>query len=321
MKKILSTILTVVLAVPFITACVTPPAENPNVGPFLTVTIPDLFSPDPDIPNDKLAIAIAVEHPVRIKDWQIQIQPNRRGTGQNAQGQAAEGGQRAERPQAAEGTPRPEGQAGERQRNRAPFFEQTGTGTPPKTWLWDGKSTREGGEMVQSATEYLFTLSVNDIFDNVGTFEGIIDVDVLVRREGDILRIIVPSIIFPPNSANFALLSAEDTRANARVLRLIARALNKFDEYQITVEGHANPTTAPGTPARATEETGSRTVIGLVPLSEDRAKAVISFLVSTHSISQTRLSAIGIGGERTVAEWDDDDENWKNRRVEFILKK
>jgi outer membrane protein OmpA-like peptidoglycan-associated protein len=175
--------------------------------------------------------------------------------------------------------------------------------------------------MVQSATDYQFTLTVNDIFDNAGTFEGIISVDVLVRREGDNLRMIVPSIVFPPNAANFALLSAEDTRANERVLRLIARALNKFDDYQITVEGHANPTTAPGTAERATEENGTRTVIGLVPLSNDRAKAVIEYLVSTHSIGQTRLSAIGIGGERTVTDWDDDDENWKNRRVEFILKK
>jgi outer membrane protein OmpA-like peptidoglycan-associated protein len=175
--------------------------------------------------------------------------------------------------------------------------------------------------MVQSATDYQFTLTVNDIFDNTGTYEGIISVDVLVRREGDILRIIVPSIVFPPNSANFALLSDEDMRPNRRVLRLIANALNKFADYQITVEGHANPTTAPGTAERTTEEAGTRTVIGLVPLSNDRAKAVVEYLATNHEVNRTRLSTVGIGGERTVAAWDDDDENWKNRRVEFILKK
>jgi outer membrane protein OmpA-like peptidoglycan-associated protein len=309
MKRIIFPIITVLLTVFFIMACKTPP--NPNSAPELTVSIPELFSPDPDESDYKMPITISVNHPAKIKDWQIQVQPARRAN------QASTRQPAAERPQAAEGQ-RQEGQTGERRR-RAPFFEQTGTGTPPKTWSFDGKGT--SGEMVQSATDYQFTLTVNDIFDNTGTFEGIISVDVLVRREGDILRIIVPSIVFPPNSANFALLSDDEMRPNRRVLRLIGNALNKFADYQITVEGHANPTTPPGTAERTTEETGSRTVIGLVPLSNDRAKAVVDYLVANHEVNKTRLSTIGIGGERTVADWDDDDENWKNRRVEFILKK
>jgi outer membrane protein OmpA-like peptidoglycan-associated protein len=309
MKKILFSVLSVSLVVFFISACKSAPVENPNVAPELTVSIPELFSPDPDATDYKFPITIAVKHPVPIKDWQIQVQPARRA--QSAQAQASN--QQAVRPQATDGT-----QTGERRR-RAPFLEQTGTGTPPKTWLFDGKGT--SGEMVQSATDYQFALAVNDIFDNTATYEGIISVDVLVRREGDILRIIVPSIVFPPNSANFALLSPEDARANQRVLRLIANALNKFDGYQIAVEGHANPTTAPGTAERTTEEAGSRTVIGLRPLSEDRAKAVVDYLATNNNIARTRLSATGMGGTRTVADWNDDDENWKNRRVEFILKR
>jgi outer membrane protein OmpA-like peptidoglycan-associated protein len=313
MKKALFPILSVLLAVLFITACKGTPPENPFANPELTVSIPELFSPDPDQVDYKMPISIAVKHPVPIKDWQIQIQPARRAN------QAAAS---AQRPAATESTPRQpaaDGTQTTERRRRAAFFEQTGTGTPPKTWSFDGKGTT--GEMVQSATDYQFTLTVNDIFENVGTYEGIISVDVLVRREGDILRIIVPSIVFPPNSANFALLSEDDMRPNRRVLRLIANALNKFADYQITVEGHANPTTAPGTAERTAEESGTRTVIGLVPLSNDRAKAVVEYLVSNHEIARTRLNTIGIGGERTVAAWNDDEENWKNRRVEFILKK
>jgi outer membrane protein OmpA-like peptidoglycan-associated protein len=311
MKKFLFSIVSVLFAVLFVTACKSaPPPENPFTNPELTVSIPELFSPDPDASDYKFPVTITVNHPVPIKDWQIQVQPARRA--QRSQSQAATtGSQQAERPQAAEGT-------GER-RQRAPFLQQEGKGAPPKTWLWDGKGT--SGEMVQSATDYQFALAVNDIFDNSATYEGIISVDVLVRREGDILRMIVPSIVFPPNSANFALLSDEDMRPNRRVLRLIANALNKFADYQITVEGHANPTTAPGTAARTAEEAGTRTVIGLVPLSNDRAKAVVDYLVANHEVNRTKLSTIGIGGERTVAAWDDDEENWKNRRVEFILKK
>ena len=308
MKKIIA----LVFAVSIIAACKTPapPSEpaapqNPNVGPRIEVRIPELFSPDPDIANDMLSVLITINHPVPIKDWNIEIQPNRRQGGQSNQRQGEQPSQR---------------QGGQSERRQAgPFFEQSGTGTPPKAWKWNGRGS--SGEMVQSATDYQFALTVNDIFDNASTYEGIIAVDIIVRREGDVLRIIVPSIVFPPDSSDFSLLTPEETRANARILGLIARALNKFEDYKITVEGHANPTTPADTAERNTEETGTRTVIGLKPLSEDRAKAVVDYLANNNGINRERLSAAGVGGTRTVVDYDDEDENWKNRRVEFILQK
>ncbi|MCL1837275.1 MAG: OmpA family protein [Treponema sp.] len=302
MKKIVVLIFAVSIAV---IACKTPP-ENPNSAPVIDVAIPELFSPDPDVPNDKMSVAITISHPVPIKDWTIEVQPVRRQAGQAAQRQ---GGQAAQRPEG-EQRERPEG---EQRRRRAAFFEQSGKKDPPKTWQWDGKGT--SGEMVQSATDYTFSLSVNDIFDNSGTYEGIISVDVLVRREGDVLRIIVPSIVFPPNSADFRLLDEEDMRSNRRVLGLIARALTRFDDYAITVEGHANPTTPPGTPERAAEEISDK------PLSEQRADAVVAYLAENGHVQRQRLTVAGMGSARPVADYDDDDENWKNRRVEFILRK
>jgi outer membrane protein OmpA-like peptidoglycan-associated protein len=300
------------LAVSVVTACVSP-AVNPERGPEVTVVIPELFSPDPDIVDDKLAVDITVIHPVRIKEWNILINRNFGQAGQQAAG--------AERPprQAQDGEARQprELAEGEAPRRRA-FYEHTGRGTPPVKWLWDGKSSRESAEMVQSATDYRFALTVTDEFDNSTTYEGIISVDVLVKREGNDYRIIVPSIIFPPNAANFSLLSDDDRRSNDRVLRLIARALNRFPDYRVTVEGHANPTTPAGSPERARDEEGTRTEIGLRPLSEQRAQAVVNDLV-TREIDRSRLTAVGMGGSRTVADYDDDDENWKNRRVEFLL--
>jgi len=289
MKKIVALLFAVSILV---LACVSIPHENPGTGPVVTAEIPELFSLDPDIVDDKMTILISVTHPVPIKDWTIQIQPNRGG------GQRPEGEQAARRT----GT------------GRRVFFEQKGSGAVPAEWQWNGKSS--SGEMVQSAMEYRFTLSVNDVFNNNSVFDGIINTDVIVIRDGDKLRIIVPSIIFPPNESNLELVADEDDRrSNARVLRLVARALNRFDDYRITVEGHANPTTRPNTPARTTENPS------LVQLSRDRAQAVINSLVNDNAINRTRLTPIGIGGERTVAPWDDGEENWKNRRVEFILER
>ncbi|MDR1869085.1 MAG: OmpA family protein [Treponema sp.] len=323
MKKLIFVVFTVAI----IAACKgTPalPAVNPGTSPELEVKLPEMFSPNPDIADDKMTISIAVKHAIPIKDWTIQIQPARRQTAQSGQAGVVQAAQQlaGQTPQAAQAAQRLEGQAaaagqaGQTRQPRAPFFEQTGTGFPPKTWQWNGKSSRPSGEMVQSATDYQFTLSVNDLFGNNGVYEGIISVDVLVRREGDTLRIIVPSIIFPPNASDFALLSEEDRRSNTRVLRRIANALNKYPDYKITVEGHSNPTTAPNTPARTNEEARE-----LKPLSESRAKSVVDFLVANDNIPRVRLNSVGIGGVRTVADYNDDDESWKNRRVEFILHK
>ena len=302
-------------------------ATNPFTQPEITVTMAgDVFSLDPDNPDAAQPVAnIAIKHPVKIKDWVIQVQPIRAG------GQGGQGGQQRERPagqggQAGEQRERPAGQDGQQQprQSRGPFYEQTGKGTPPKEFKWNGKSTRpprrEGApvEMVQSATDYQMILTVNDIFDNTATYEGTISVDVLVRREGDShYRIIVPSIVFPPNAADLSLVTEEAAvRSNQRILRLIGNALNKFPTYKVTVEGHSNPTTAPDTPARTTEETRE-----LKPLSEARAKAVVDYLVANDNVDRARLTFVGIGGERTVAAYDDPDENTRNRRVEFILEK
>jgi len=309
MKKILSIILTVfcVLALackskPPVVETPAPGLENPNVGPKLTVVIPELFSPDPDVVNDVMTIGITVNHPVPIKDWAIQIQPNRQSTAQASQ---------------------QSGEAVRQPRNRGPFFEQNGTGTPAKDWKWNGKSSRESGEMVQSAMEYKFTLTVTDTFGNSSVYgnspeEGIINVGIIVRRDGDVLRMAVPSIIFPPNAADFKLLNEDDMRSNRRVLNLIGRALNKFPDYKITIEGHSNPTTPVGA-QRNKEE-----INDLKPLSQKRAQAVLDYLSAgdfQYKIDKTRLHAVGMGGTRTIAEYNNSDENWKNRRVEFILRK
>jgi outer membrane protein OmpA-like peptidoglycan-associated protein len=314
MKKVFFIILAVCMAV----SCATKKYENPHSDPEVTLTMPELYTPDLEDPNNTTPIQIAVKHPVPIKEWSIEVQPIRRQQNQQQGEQAGQAGrsqrqdgQRQTGDQQRERQPRREGSE---PRQRRVFFQTSGHGAPPKSWVWDGRGT--SGELVQSATDYNMTLSVTDEFDNGSTVEGTISVGIIVRRDGDDFRMAVPSIVFPPNSGDFALLSDEDMRSNRRVLNLIARALNRFNDYAIKIEGHANPTTAPNTAQRTNEETRE-----LKPLSETRARAVMNYLVTTSGIAQSRLSVTGIGGERTVAEYDNDEENWKNRRVEFILHK
>lgn len=307
MKKITVLILAVMVSL-LAFACVSPPPpppppppglENPGAGPKLTVVIPEIFSPNPDIADDTMTISIKVEHAVPVREWSIQIQPNRRRSG-------------TERPETEQTTTR-------RRETRQAFFEQNGTGDVPGEWKWNGKGLT--GEMVQSAMDYRFTLSVNDVFSNNSTYEGIISTDVLVKREGDILRIIVPSIVFQGNSANFSEVFGNEitediVRGNRRILNLIARALTRFDDYKITVEGHTNPGQALGSAARNRENTANHRI------SEQRAEAVVNYLVTNNNIDKARLTSVGMSATRTITEdYHNDEENWKNRRVEFILHK
>lgn len=138
--------------------------------------------------------------------------------------------------------------------------------------------------------------------------KGYIPVDVLIIRDGDKLKIAVPSIIFRENEADFIGLSTEVVDKNTQMLRRIAEILNKFRDYKIQVEGHANNVT--GTQKEEDTE--------LIPLSQRRAVAVKDFLVA-NGVDEARLSTIGMGGTRPVAQRTDRENWWKNRRVEFIL--
>ena len=138
--------------------------------------------------------------------------------------------------------------------------------------------------------------------------KGYIPVDVLIIRDGDKLKIAVPSIIFRENEADFIGLAPDIIEKNTQVLRRIAEILNKFKDYKIQVEGHANNVTG----TQKEEETE------LIPLSQKRANAVKDFLVE-NGVEASRLSTIGMGGTKPIAIRSDRENWWKNRRVEFIL--
>ena len=135
---------------------------------------------------------------------------------------------------------------------------------------------------------------------------------------GAALRVVAPPVMFGPDAGDFGGLDSDAMELNHMILSRIAEILNRFDGYSVRIEGHANPTTPPGTAEREEEETGSPRILGLQPLSEERAQTVLDYLVGL-GVDRGRLSAVGLGGTRVIAEYDDRD-NWhQNRRVEFIL--
>lgn len=251
--------------------------------PVLQVkTAPTYFSPDNDGVDDDLFIALQAQSPVAFKEWSFNIYDPQNGN---------------------------------------TFWTRNGTTSITERMVWDGRGNN--GELVQSATDYPFIFSVTDELGLKSEVAGIISVDVLVIKIGDVLKIQVPSIIFRSDNADFKGKDEVDNGLeqsvidnNIRVIKRIAEILNKFPDYTVRIEGHANNISN----TEAEETSTANGNIPLVPLSEARAEAVKEMLVE-FGVAGNRLSTVGMGGRQPVVPWEDKDNWWKNRRVEFILNK
>jgi len=265
----------------------TPPALKVRISP----TEPEYFSPDNDGNNDDLFILLKGTSIAGLKNWSFTIKdPN----------------------------------------NGHSFWKTSGKSTITERIIWDGRGNN--GELVQSAMDYPYEFTATDELGMTSTVTGQISVDVLVIRVGDVLKMQVPSIIFRSNNADFK--NAAEVAAgpksdqvnkgleqnvvdnNVRVLKRIADILNKFKDYTVTIEGHANNVS--GTEAEETSAANGN--IPLEPLSQSRAEFVRQQLIK-YGVDGSRLTAVGRGGRQPVVARSDKDNWWKNRRVEFILNK
>ena len=205
---------------------------------------------------------------------------------------------------------------------RQSFWTASGKSQITRELVWDGRS--KAGELVQSAMDYPYTFTVTDVEGQSSSAKGNLRVDVLVIRDGDKLKMQVPAIIFRADHADFVS-KAQDRQQglpqsvidnNMRVLRRIAQILNKFKDYTVVIEGHAHNIS--GTDAEETSTSGGN--IPLIPLSNDRA-AFVKQQLARLGVSAGRMTTEGAGGRKPVANRENRDDWWKDRRVEFILNK
>ena len=255
--------------------------------PKVDVTVkPEYFSPDGDGVDDTLTFGIATEKNAGITEWKLEILET--AVVESASMQEA--------------------------KPTRSFKIWTGKGNPPAQITWNGKSDK--GELVESATDYPFEFTCWDALGNQTKVKGIIAVDVLVIRDGDRLKIKVPSIVFRANHADFIGLDAETVARNQRVVARIAQILNKFPDYRIRIEGHGNNV------GKMLGYSASRIqqeeINELIPLSTERAEVVRKMLVD-NGVDSRRLTVNGLGSSEPVVPFTDVENRWKNRRVEFVL--
>lgn len=192
-------------------------------------------------------------------------------------------------------------------RNNRFFTEFVGRGMPARELAWDGRAS--DGELVISAEDYPYVLTMSDTLGNFATVEGVIPVDILVVRDGDRLKVQIPSITFEPDSP-MLVTDPEDPRGakNQAILTRLSEVFTKYGNYNVRIEGHA--VNVSGTEQEELNE--------LQPLSTARAQSVKDALVEL-GVTERRISVLGRGGTEPIVPHTDMDNRWKNRRVEFVL--
>jgi len=254
----------------------------PEVHPIMTAQ-PSLFSPDDDGIEDSTVFSITVDEVKSVKEWKLAILK-------------------------ANSSPASATSYG------IPWREFSDVGIPPATIIWDGKS--DSGEESDPGVDYRAVLEIRDILERTTMRETSVTVDILVIRDGNRFKVKVPDIRFPSYSYD---LSTKESQSmldeNRAVLNRIATLFSRFPDYHMTIEGFANAEFWNDPKKREIEERDS-----LIPLSAKRAETVKQALVLL-GIDAARIRTVGMGSARPLADYSDSTNNWKNRRVEFILSK
>jgi outer membrane protein OmpA-like peptidoglycan-associated protein len=183
-----------------------------------------------------------------------------------------------------------------------------GVGTPPNTLVWSNWHKHQPTDL--SNANYRCLMTVHDVAGNRTTQEtplSLIDPSpaedssdpheaVDIRREKRGIVLTLPGVAFDSNSYEVKLEYHHE-------LEETARAINAFPDARVRIEGY-------------TDSMGEASYN--LELSRKRANAVMAYLVEMFDISPERLSAVGYGEERPIAD-DTENEQSKNRRVEIVL--
>ena len=197
------------------------------------------------------------------------------------------------------------------------FRSYEGKGMVPSYVDWDGKSFN--GEEVFSMNRYGVRLTVilsEEDQKRTGQKKVTAEDSIVTGIQMQVVipdkqwKIIVNTIHFDPDRATFEKISESQRKENLETLDSLTEQINAHPNCLITIEGYANNVT--NTEREDREE--------LIPLSNERAKAILELLVE-HGLERKILTASGKGGATPLAAWEDRASWWKNRRVEFIVTK
>lgn len=181
------------------------------------------------------------------------------------------------------------------------FISFSGKGKPGKRIIWDGMSSY--GELVQSEIDYIYTMTVKDIVGNIGTSTGLIQVDTLVIKDGNNLKIQIPAFNFKNETSDLVTTGTYGMH-NTKILKRLSEILKKYSSYKIFITGHTNDNLVHGS--------------NIKQITKDKGETIKHSLIEL-GIDENRIHTEGKGASQII--YKDENNLWKNDRIEFHLVK
>jgi outer membrane protein OmpA-like peptidoglycan-associated protein len=161
------------------------------------------------------------------------------------------------------------------------------------------------------ASMYSAELTVVDKAGNSASTKADLPIDLLIFKMGGKQKLLVRSITFAPYKTSFNRIKSKEVHDTVRWL---ANLMKKNPSWNLIIEGHAlNVYEKDPVKHRKEEDV-------LLPLSKRRAETIKTLLVA-EGISADRITTQGMGSSEPIVPPSDSFNQWKNRRVEFIIVK
>lgn len=129
------------------------------------------------------------------------------------------------------------------------------------------------------------------------------------------LRITVGDLYFPPDQAILLGPGNRKSRQNQRIIDELAQGLLEYPDHNVVVEGHTSWVHWDD-PVLGEQEYEEE----LIPLSQARAEAVMNALADA-GVPARQMRAVGKAASEPVVDFALVNEQWKNRRVEIVLRR
>lgn len=166
--------------------------------------------------------------------------------------------------------------------------------------------------------EFTLEMEVSDGAGNTRTFTRKVNLDIfLVKKDGK-YHIAVPNIIFGAYEHDLDSRGTEFEKRNLDSISRVADIYDRYPSYRLLLEGHALNIYRTASETEEREEREEEKI--LLPLTERRAATVKEALVE-EGMNGGNIETEAFGGKMPIAPVDDLDERWKNRRVEFIMRR
>ena len=185
-----------------------------------------------------------------------------------------------------------------------------GEGDPSRMITWNGEVT----EVTEESEVYYIDFTVTDKGGNETIIRRPVVLDILLIERDGKYYLMVPNIIFGAYQFKLDSYSPEYYKRNLASIDRVLDIYKRYPTYNLVLEGHALNIYDPV--SNASENREEEKI--LEPLTVNRAEEVKDALIEK-GLNPDKVIVHTFGGKSPIFSISDEKENWKNRRVEFVM--